>query len=1031
MIKADADFMASLGIMAKPALQDKNDRAPARRLGALRLAVALAFALAVAALGVRSGAATSQTPAAPAVKLSLEAEATAAAYWLDGTVNLVLTASLRNDGDAPFTAARRVYVRCERNGVRIANCSRTMSLKTADGFAAGSDTLSVRAPTGEIDFTLEYGADAPLELKVVVPERILGVDRDVLACFSDRSNVGTLWQAERGIGCGGWADEKLAKWDQSDAVNVWLTGLPTWTHRFRSVFDEVAMLANVDVNWTAHADDAEILAYVGAARTSLADLCRPARGQIACSRVTANESGEIVDADILISSGSVSFDSQSVANRRAALQAMHRESIRALTMMRQRAEAGSVMESPHVGAVELSPMDKALLRLHGSRVIKPGTNVDDVEELSILKEHLIDSRFRAVLPDPALEKWKLARAAYQSAVDGERVFFNMSSNSPDCQTEFDETGYEAANIDRALGRFGWVKLIHGHSASQAVDFTIETAPDAVEYWHRSSGKWWTQTADDYRDDTEGWRRDLADPYRLLKSVLIHADWDATGGMTETDGGEKRLAFDLDMRSAAPGEDLARLVGNLTINPNTYALSAFESRWTLENQPCNQYRFNASGGAVGGEFEIPAVVRQASSALDVCVIDLGAIDGALNREDRWFRHCAPPPAEAAGADDFERGFKFSIGDWLILRIEAMMKSGAATRLRLERAAGDGAWTEVARGEGAGLVSAWAQPLLPLGEYRLTLATGAHHSPESFNLVISASETGPPPYEFDFLDLGGEHTCGLIDNDAPVCWGRNDAGQTATPLGYRFTKIAAGGRHTCALRRDGVPVCWGSDESGQSSPPRFQRFDDIAAGPDFTCGRKADGTADCWGALTESGGGTFYRQRLLSMSPGGAHVCGVVDNGASCWGANESGQAEPPATLGRLKAVASGRAHTCALGVRGGVVCWGANESGQSSPPSDTLFHAIAAGGDLTCGVKRADRSIACWGEGAPTARADIPGGERFDAVYASGEHACAIRSDDSLPTCWGADEHGQASPPSDSPLVPGAIPSRRPSTGTGL
>ena len=1015
--------------MLKFALQHGIAKTAAARSFALRLSAALALALAIAALGVRSSGAT--YPPTHGVILSLEAEARTAGRWLDGTVNLLLAVSLRNDGDAPFAGARHVRVSCEKDGAPIRSCARTLSLTLPDGFAPASETVSVRAPTGEIDFTIDYGEDAPVEMTATVPEKILGVDREVLTCFADKSNVGTLWLRERGIGCGGWARENINKWSRSDPVKVWMTGLPTWTHRFRSVFGEVAELANVEVEWVGRLDGADILAYIGAPSSAAGELCPRALGEVGCSDVEANEDGEITEAAILIHSGSVSFDGQSESNRRAAHRAMYRETIRALTMMRERAEPGSVMEADHAGVVELSPMDKELLRLHGNRLIAPGMDVDETGEVAVAKDDLLDSRFRSVLPTPTLDKWKLARAADRALVDGGRVSFRMSSDSPDCDAEFDEAGYEAANIDRALGRFGWVKLIRGRPGNQSVDFTIETAPQTVEYWRRSSGIWWSNTVYDYIEDTEGWRRDLADPHRLMRLVLLHLDWDEDGGLTEDGEGNKVLAFDLNMRTAAPGEDAARLRGSLTIDPDTYALRAFDAEWTLENQLCGSYLFEATDGAVGGEFEIPDVVRRTSGALEGCVADLGAINGEASRRDYWLRQCEPPPAEdGSESGDFERVYDFSIGDWLILRVEAARKSGAATRLVLARSAGDGAWTEAARGEGSGLVSAWAQGLLPPGEYRLTLTTGAHPTPEAFDLSISASETGPPPHEFRSAMPGVEHTCGLLDGGAPVCWGRNDAGQTATPLGYRFADIAVGGKHTCALRRDGVPICWGSDEFGQSSPPRFQRFAKIAAGPDYTCGLRANGTAECWGSFAESGGSAFFQERLRSLSAGGAHACGVTLNGVSCWGADESGQASPPPSVGRAKTVAAGRAHTCALSSQGGVSCWGADERGQSSPPDGTRFREIAAGGDVTCGIRADDRSAACWGEGAATSA--VPTGERFKSIYAAQEHACAIREEDGLPTCWGRDEHGQASPPSDSPLLlPGSTSAPRPTRGTGL
>ena len=60
----------------------------------------------------------------------------------------------------------------------------------------------------------------------------------------------------------------------------------------------------------------------------------------------------------------------------------------------------------------------------------------------------------------------------------------------------------------------------------------------------------------------------------------------------------------------------------------------------------------------------------------------------------------------------------------------------------------------------------------------------------------------------------------------------------------------------------------------------------------------------------------------MSSGGAHYCALHMTTGSilCWGANEHGQASPPAT-GRYTDIVSGETHSCALRSDGAVVCWG--------------------------------------------------------------------------------------------------------------
>jgi hypothetical protein len=42
----------------------------------------------------------------------------------------------------------------------------------------------------------------------------------------------------------------------------------------------------------------------------------------------------------------------------------------------------------------------------------------------------------------------------------------------------------------------------------------------------------------------------------------------------------------------------------------------------------------------------------------------------------------------------------------------------------------------------------------------------------------------------------------------------------------------------------------------------------------------------------------------------------------------------------------------------VACWGANETGQASPPAGK-FQQVAAGELHSCGL-RADATVTCWG-----------------------------------------------------------------------
>ena len=124
----------------------------------------------------------SSTPA-PTVELVLDAEAAVAGYWSDGTANVELTASLSNEGDLRFEDAQRIAVTCLESGVSVPGCGSDFSISLSDGYGPASYTLTLRVPMGEVSFEFDYGAVESTTLDIEVPERILGVDRDVWACY--------------------------------------------------------------------------------------------------------------------------------------------------------------------------------------------------------------------------------------------------------------------------------------------------------------------------------------------------------------------------------------------------------------------------------------------------------------------------------------------------------------------------------------------------------------------------------------------------------------------------------------------------------------------------------------------------------------------------------------------------------------------------------------------------------------------------------------------------------------------------------
>ncbi len=127
------------------------------------------------------------------------------------------------------------------------------------------------------------------------------------------------------------------------------------------------------------------------------------------------------------------------------------------------------------------------------------------------------------------------------------------------------------------------------------------------------------------------------------------------------------------------------------------------------------------------------------------------------------------------------------------------------------------------------------------------------------------------------------------------------------------------------------------------------------------------------------------RLKRMAAGSYHTCALTEtNRVKCWGDNTRGQlgdgtqtdrltAGPVLSLGGgLKSVAAGSDHTCVLTSNGGIKCWGRGIVGALGDglaldrytPAFVLglssgAIAVTAGGDHTCAITKSG-GVKCWG-----------------------------------------------------------------------
>ena len=70
----------------------------------------------------------------PKVALALDADATVAGYWSDGTANVEIAMSLRNEGDLGVEDAHPVAVTCLQGGKVINGCGSETRISLSDGY---------------------------------------------------------------------------------------------------------------------------------------------------------------------------------------------------------------------------------------------------------------------------------------------------------------------------------------------------------------------------------------------------------------------------------------------------------------------------------------------------------------------------------------------------------------------------------------------------------------------------------------------------------------------------------------------------------------------------------------------------------------------------------------------------------------------------------------------------------------------------------------------------------------------------------
>lgn len=271
------------------------------------------------------------------------------------------------------------------------------------------------------------------------------------------------------------------------------------------------------------------------------------------------------------------------------------------------------------------------------------------------------------------------------------------------------------------------------------------------------------------------------------------------------------------------------------------------------------------------------------------------------------------------------------------------------------------------------------------------------------VVAGSGTVPV-----LVQANGDHSCARLEDGSLRCWGHNNYGQLGlgdttnrmdtsllVPVrlgaGRYVRSVAVGYWHTCAILDDESLKCWGYNNYGQlGTGSSIAQIGSVA-------GQMGDSLAP-----VDLGAGV----KVKSVAAGYAHTCAVLEGGiVKCWGYNGEGQlglgdiqdrGRSAATMGedllqvelggRATAVTASAGHTCALLESGDVKCWGNNFYGQLG---------------LEDFVNRGNQASQM---GSSLLAVDLGAGRTARKITAGGAFTCALLDNDKV-KCWGRNDAG--------------------------
>ncbi|PPR88803.1 hypothetical protein GOBAR_AA31885 [Gossypium barbadense] len=227
---------------------------------------------------------------------------------------------------------------------------------------------------------------------------------------------------------------------------------------------------------------------------------------------------------------------------------------------------------------------------------------------------------------------------------------------------------------------------------------------------------------------------------------------------------------------------------------------------------------------------------------------------------------------------------------------------------------------------------------------------------------------------------------------------------------YSAVAGGRTNFCAIRSGGYSLlCW--DTTIQSLPSKRLYNNDtvllqsLSVGDELICATAMNNTppVTCWRTGNNTEELPNSNLTMGKITSGFGFTCGIVlsqNRRVTCWGSNSMAAARVN-QFGNMSMenIEAGANHVCGVNSEGELVCRGDNSTGQLDVPSNkglNFASGLALGDGFSCGIRRSNGTVVCWGSMNETAIEGI----QFESIVAGVNFTCGLTTRNFSIICWG-------------------------------